>query len=84
MIFNKPQNRQGLRAISPREMSNSPQKLMNRGYFSPENMKIAPVDYHKITMFNTYWMFTKIACDVPEIAPVKKTDGARANFFSKK
>ena len=38
IIIVKSQNRWG-------EVSRSPQKLKNGGYFSPENMKIAPVNY---------------------------------------
>ena len=65
----KPQNRRGLRAISSPEMSNSPQKLMYIGYFSSENIKIAPVDYPNYIehSLNVY----KIAPVKREIAPVK-------------
>ena len=50
------------------EMSNSPQKLMNRGYFSLENIKITPVNYpdyieHTLNIY-------KIAPVKPEIAPI--------------
>ncbi len=65
----KSQNRRGLRAISPREMSNSPLKLRYRGYFSSENVKIAPVNYPNCIehSLNVY----KIAPVKCETAPVK-------------
>ncbi len=69
VVHSKPKKRRGLRAISPREMSNSIKKLMNGCYFSPENMKITPVNYlnyieHSLNVY-------KIAPVKPETAPVK-------------
>ncbi len=65
-LESKPQNRRGLRAISPREVSNRPQ---TGAIFHPENMKITPVKYANYIehSLNVY----KIAPVKPEVAPVK-------------
>ncbi len=67
------------RAIRPREMSNSPQKWMNGGYFLPKTWKIAPVNYpsyikHSLNVYKIAPVLVK-----PKLTPVKYWWGL---FFS--
>ena len=49
-------------------MSNSPQKLMNGGYFFSENMKVAPVIVNYLSYIGNSLNVYKIAPLKPKIA----------------